>query len=152
MAGCLLPCGAVLVTGGLLLPRSPQGSAGHGTARRFLLPLLFGGSSRVSAVGDGWRKRQSAGVCWKLGGRCLSRNASGISEAREAVCCRCVPERLRLSFSCPALLGEGNGSPVQCSCLENPMDKGAWRATVHRVAEGCTRLSGFTLPSELSDQ
>ena len=29
--------------------------------------------------------------------------------------------------------GEGKGSPLQCSCLENPMDRGAWRATVHRV-------------------
>ena len=30
--------------------------------------------------------------------------------------------------------GEGNGYPPQYSCLENPMDRGAWRATVHRVA------------------
>ena len=30
--------------------------------------------------------------------------------------------------------GEGNGNPLQYSCLENPMDKGAWRATVHGVA------------------
>ena len=40
--------------------------------------------------------------------------------------------------------GEGNGSPLQYSCLENPMDKGAWRAAVHGVAEGRTRLSDFT--------
>ena len=32
-------------------------------------------------------------------------------------------------------LAEGNGNPLQYSCLENPMDRGAWRATVHRVAE-----------------
>ena len=31
--------------------------------------------------------------------------------------------------------GGGHGNPLQCSCLENPMDRGAWRATVHRVAE-----------------
>ena len=31
--------------------------------------------------------------------------------------------------------GEGNDNPLQCSCLENFMDRGAWRATVHRVAE-----------------
>ena len=31
--------------------------------------------------------------------------------------------------------GEGNGNPLQCSCLENAMEKGAWQATVHRVAE-----------------
>ena len=34
--------------------------------------------------------------------------------------------------------GEGNGDPLQCSCLGNPMDRGAWRATVHRVAESWT--------------
>ena len=31
--------------------------------------------------------------------------------------------------------GRGNGSPLQCSCLENPMDRGAWWVMVHRVAE-----------------
>ena len=40
--------------------------------------------------------------------------------------------------------GEGNGYPLQYSCLENPMDRGAWRAAVHGVAEGWTRLSDFT--------
>ena len=34
--------------------------------------------------------------------------------------------------------GEGNGNLLQHSCLENPMDRGAWRATVHRVAESDT--------------
>ena len=37
--------------------------------------------------------------------------------------------------------GEGNGNPLQYSCPENPMDSGAWRATVHRVAKSRTRLS-----------
>ena len=41
-------------------------------------------------------------------------------------------------------LGEGNGTPLQYSCLENPTDRGAWRAAVHGVAEGRTRLSDFT--------
>ena len=40
--------------------------------------------------------------------------------------------------------GEGNGTPLKYSCLENPMDGGAWWAAVHRVAEGQTRLSDFT--------
>ena len=40
--------------------------------------------------------------------------------------------------------GEGNGNPLQYSCLENPMDREAWRATVHRVARSRTRLSDFT--------
>ena len=41
-------------------------------------------------------------------------------------------------------LREGNGTPLQYSCLENPMDRGAWKAAVHGVAEGRTRLSDFT--------
>ena len=41
--------------------------------------------------------------------------------------------------------GEGNGNPLQYSCLENPMDEGAWWAAVHGVAKSRTRLSDFTL-------
>ena len=40
--------------------------------------------------------------------------------------------------------GEGNGNPLQYSCLEKPMDGGAWLATVHGVAKSRTRLSDFT--------
>ena len=42
------------------------------------------------------------------------------------------------------LLGEGNGIPLQYFCLENPMDGGAWWATVHGVAKSHTRLRDFT--------
>ena len=42
------------------------------------------------------------------------------------------------------LLGEGDGTPLQYSCLENPMDGGAWWAIVHGVAKSQTRLSDFT--------
>ena len=40
--------------------------------------------------------------------------------------------------------GEGDGTPLQYSCLENPMDRGAWQAAVHGVARSRTRLSNFT--------
>ena len=40
--------------------------------------------------------------------------------------------------------GEGNGTPLQYSCLENPMDGGAWWAAVHGVAKSWTRLRDFT--------
>ena len=36
--------------------------------------------------------------------------------------------------------GEGNGNPLQYSCLENPMDRGAWQAVVHRITESQTQL------------
>ena len=48
------------------------------------------------------------------------------------------------SLSLRGYVGEGNGTPLQDSCLENPMNGGAWKAAVHGVAEGRTRLSDFT--------
>ena len=50
--------------------------------------------------------------------------------------------------SIPALgrsSGEGNGNPFQCSCLGNPMARGAWQATVHGVTKSWTRLSNSTI-------
>ena len=52
--------------------------------------------------------------------------------------------KVRLYTKLQEYIGEGNGNPLQYSCLENPMDGGAWRATVHGVAKGRTRLSDFT--------
>ena len=43
--------------------------------------------------------------------------------------------------------GEGNGNPLQYSCLENSMDKGAWQPTVHGVERSYTRLSDFHFQS-----
>ena len=43
-----------------------------------------------------------------------------------------------------SILGEGNGTPLQYSCLENPMDRGAWWAAVHVFAKSRTQLSDFT--------
>ena len=40
--------------------------------------------------------------------------------------------------------GDGDGSPLQYSCLGNPMDRVAWQVTVHGVAEGLAQLSDFT--------
>ena len=46
------------------------------------------------------------------------------------------------SLSC---IGEGNGNPFQCSCLENPRDGGAWWAAVYGVAQSQTRLSNLAV-------
>ena len=48
--------------------------------------------------------------------------------------------------------GGGHGNPLQYSCLENPMDRGPWRAAVHGVTKSRTRLSNFHLVSESSLQ
>ena len=50
-----------------------------------------------------------------------------------------VAERLHFHFSL-SCIGEGNGNPLQCSCLENPRDSGAWWAAVYGVAQSRTRL------------
>ena len=47
------------------------------------------------------------------------------------------------------VIGEGNGTPLQYSCLENPIDRGAWEAAVHGVAKSRTRLNNFTLTFHL---
>ena len=51
------------------------------------------------------------------------------------------PLHFHFSLSC---IGEGNGNPLQCSCLEKPRDGGAWWAAVSGVAQSWTRLSDFT--------
>ena len=58
-------------------------------------------------------------------------------------------ERLRFhfSFSCT---GEGNGNPLQCSCLENPRDRGAWWAAVYGVTQNRTRLKRLSSSSSSS--
>ena len=59
-----------------------------------------------------------------------------------------LPLKIRASYQNLLLysstLGEGNGTPLQYSFLENPMDRGAWLAVVHGVAKSWTRLSEFT--------
>ena len=60
-------------------------------------------------------------------------------------------EKKNVSFTRIKLLcaGEGNGTPLQYSCLENPMDGGDWRAAVHGVAKSHIRLSDFTFTFHL---
>ena len=54
----------------------------------------------------------------------------------------------RLHFHFPlSCIGEGNGNPLQCSCLENPRDGGAWWAAVYGVAQGRTRLKRLSSSS-----
>ena len=48
-------------------------------------------------------------------------------------------ERLHFDFSL-SCIGEGNGNPLQCSCLENPRDRGAWWAAISGVTQSWTRL------------
>ena len=59
-------------------------------------------------------------------------------------------ERLHFHFSL-SCIGEGNGNPLQCSCLENPRDRGAWWAAVYGVAQSQTRLKWLSSSSSSQD-
>ena len=59
----------------------------------------------------------------------------------------------RLHFHFPlSCIVEGNGNPLQCSCLENPRDGGAWWAAVYGVTQGQTRLKRLSSSSNSSEQ
>ena len=57
-------------------------------------------------------------------------------------------EWLHFSLSCT---GEGNGNPLQCSCLENPRDGGAWWAAFHGVAQSQTQLKQLSMHACMGD-
>ena len=77
--------------------------------------------ARVKLPGDAWI-------------RLLDRGSSGLATS----------PGVQFSVFLPCFSREGNGTPLQYSCLENPMDGGAWWAAVHGVAKSRTRLSDFT--------
>ena len=54
-------------------------------------------------------------------------------------------------LNCSILSGEGNVNPLQYSCLENPMDRGAWQATVHGVTKSQTWLRHWTIQSQANN-
>ena len=60
--------------------------------------------------------------------------------------CSLPVERKTIDF-CIFDVGEGNGNPLQGSCLENPVDRGAWWAAVHWVTQSQTRLKQLSMPA-----
>ena len=54
-----------------------------------------------------------------------------------------MTERLHFHFSL-SCIGEGNGNPLQCSCLGNPRDGGSWWAALYGIAQSRTRLKGLS--------
>ena len=61
-----------------------------------------------------------------------------------------MTERLHFHFAL-SCIGEGNGSPLQCSCLENPRDGGAWWGAVYGVAQSRTRLKRLSSSSSITN-
>ena len=90
-------------------------------------------------------QRLSGDQATKRPGMCkysLSDVFPGGSDSKASACNAGDPGLIPGSGRSP---GEGNDTPLQYSCLENPMDGGAWWATVHRVTKNWTQLSNFTL-------
>ena len=87
-----------------------------------------------------WKRWWSHGHHWHppMDGEAWWAAVHGVSKSRT--------ERLHFHFSFPCT-GEGNGNPLQCSCLENPRDGGAWWAAVYRVAQSQTRLKWLSSSS-----
>ena len=69
--------------------------------------------------------------------------ALGVGDGQGGLVC-CSPRGSQEWDMTEQLNGEGNGTPLQYSCLENPMDGGAWWAAVHGVAKSQVQLSDFT--------
>ena len=65
-------------------------------------------------------------------------NSPGGSDGKQSAC---IAGDLGLNPGLGKFPGEGNGNPFQYSCLENPMDREVWWATLHRVTKSQTRLS-----------
>ena len=78
----------------------------------------------------------------------LSRGHVAFRASQAALVAKNSPAKARDAGSIPGLgrsPGKGHGNPLQHSCLENPMDRGAWRDTVHRVSQSQTRLTARML-------
>ena len=91
---------------------------------------------RISFSGNGkfmWRAEVKLGLQIEWG-------YNGEADAKESACNAGSPGSIPGSGRSP---GEGNGNPLQYSFLENPMDRGAWQATIHGVAKSQTRLSDW---------
>ena len=108
----------------LIVSRSPKGWVGRQQAHLSSGPLHFAEGSSTASL--------------------FLRSAPCRSDSKESTCNAADPGSIPGLGRPP---GERNGNPLQCSCLENPMDRGAWLASFHRVTQSRTWLKGHTHPS-----
>ena len=144
-----------------LMDCSPSGSSVHGILQARILEWVAMPSSR----GSSWPRGQIPFSC--IAGRFFTiwatREAlqTGTRHCEmESIYCQLslvgyspwgcyesdVTERLHFHFSL-SCIGEGNGNPLQCSCLENPKDSGAWWAAIYGVSQSQTRLKQLSSSS-----
>ena len=82
-----------------------------------------------------------------LGGSKITANGDCSHEIK-----RCLLLGRKVMTNLGSIFGEGNGTPLQYSCLENTVDGGAWWAAVHGVTKSWTRLSDFTFTFHFHEQ
>ena len=110
----------------------------------FLVFSLFSSSGFIQVLIGFWRRQ------WHPTPVLLPRKSHGRRGLVDCSPWGCwesgTTERLHFHFSL-SCIGEGNGNPLQCSCLENPRDGGAWWAAVYGVAQSRTRLKRLSSSS-----
>ena len=93
----------------------------------------------MKAKSIAWRPRENRLQSWLCHQLTMKRWVRHPTYTLEAQTFETMIEQLHFHFSL-SRIGEGNGNPLQCSCLENPRDGGAWWAAVYGVAQSRTRL------------
>ena len=102
-------------------------------------------NNTIDKLADIWRRRQWHPTPVLLPGKCYGlRSLVGCSPWGHKELD--ITEELHFSFSL-SCIGEGNGNPLQCSCLENPRDGGAWWAAIYGVTQSWTRLKRLSSSS-----
>ena len=139
----------------LLCRASAPWITGRGPFERVSSWLIFGSlifKTSLSCLVECNRKTGSSNQELKgIHGSGLKRDFPGSSEVKASACNTGAwvwslgqEDPLEKEMATYSSIWEGNGNPLQYFCLENPMDGGAWQATVHRVPKSWTRLSNFT--------
>ena len=107
--------------------------------------LVYRALPGTQQTSDGVNSVRPLGSCYGAGARLglLSTNC-GLRPGLGTLCGQISSQHVELGVTMSILCGEGNGTPLQYSCLENPMDGGAWWAAVYGVAQSLIRLSDFT--------
>ena len=113
---------------------SPLGSSAHGVFKTRLWEWVAISYTR----GSSWPRDGICISCISCIGRWILCSFPSGSDGKESACNVGDPGSISGLGRSP---GEGNGNPLQYSCLENPMNERAWRATVHGVTKSWTRLS-----------
>ena len=107
----------------------------------FLLIFLFGFGVFLHILSEKAMAPHSSTLAWQIPWTEEPGRLQSMGSAKSR-----TTERLHFHFSL-SCFGEGNGSPLQCSCLENPRDSGAWWAAVNGVAQSRTRLKQLSSSS-----